>query len=365
MSAKESGPQKISFTGDLGHIARLPDGRLVSVYSERFADGHERIGEDNPALPAYLRYSEDHGRTWSEPRVGFSYAPGPGLSGSALPLVDPQGTLHVLSLRFFRIGGDWAGEAASHSTVLHHASRDGGESWSEVHAVDYGKSYTGALNSAIALSSGRLLLALSCPSDRFGGRSACVSTCSDDEGRTWQPGNQELIVPDGEELGHPGALEPILLELGSGRVWMIIRTQMGYFYQSFSADDGKTWSEPARTAFRAPNAPGGICRLDDGRIVLCWNDLSQYPEGAAGSKRQFLHAALAENENRSFGRSREIARIREGDLPDTNVAYPFLCPTADGQILVLYYRVGCAPEVTWWTPRIEVVKLDPDWIAAA
>ena len=42
---------------------------------------------------------------------------------------------------------------------------------------------------------------------------------------------------------HNGGAEPSLLELKDGRVWMTIRTQNGWLYESFS-DDGIRWTEP-------------------------------------------------------------------------------------------------------------------------
>ena len=364
MVAKLGAPEMIAYEGPLGHMATLKDGRIVSAYTSRLPDAGQRLDTDNPETPVYLRISHDNGLTWTEPYRAFTYPPGKGVTGSCFPLVAPDGTLHVLALRFYKIGGNFAAESKSHSTVLHNASADGGKTWTEIHNVDYGKRYTGALNSAIALNSGRLLLVLSSPSDRHGGRNVCVSTYSDDGGVTWHPSFQEIIVPDGELPGHPGALEPVVVELLDGRIWMIIRTQTGCFYQSCSTDDGVTWSDPTQTRFQAPNAPAGLCRLADKRIVLCWNDLSQYPVGIEGSQRQFLHIAISDDDGNTFGRSKEIARRRKEDRADTNVAYPFLCQAPDGHILVLYYRVGCAEGVTWWNPIIEVLRIHPDWIAA-
>ena len=364
MVTQSGAPEMIANDGQLGHMATLKDGRIVSAYTSRLPDAGQRLDADNPATPVYLRTSHDNGLTWSEPHSAFAYPSGKGGVGSCFPLVAPDGTLHVFALRFYRLAGNFAAESKSHSTVLHSASADGGKTWTEIHNVDYGKRYTGALNSAIALKSGRLLLVLSSPSDRYEGRNVCVSTYSDDGGVTWHPGSQEIIVPDGELPGHPGALEPVVVELLDGRIWMIIRTQTGCFYQSYSTDGGATWSEPTRTRFQAPNAPAGIHRLSDNRIVLCWNDLSQYSADIGGNQRQFLHLAISDDDSNTFSRSKKIARRREGDREDTNVAYPFLCQAPDGHILILYYRVGSAEGVTWWSPIIEVLRIHPDWIAA-
>lgn len=362
MSKHSRQPEPSIHLDDIGYMARMPDNRIISMYAELRPDGKERVEMENPPVPVYLRESKDSGGKWSKPRVAFSYEPGMGTVGNPFPIVTPDGVLHVLAVRFLKLGGDWAKESKSHSVVMHYSSTDEGETWAGPHPVPFGKTYTGSLNSAISLLSGRLLLALSCPSDRFGGRSSCVTTSSDDNGVTWQAAGQELAVPDGDQPGHPGALEPVLLELMDGRVWMIIRTQTGVFYESFSADKGATWNDPVKTRFQAPNAPGGICRLDNGDVLFCWNDLSRYPPDATGSKRQYLHIALSNDDGLSFGPSVEVARRREGEDENTNVAYPYLVPTADGQALLLYHRVGSVPTATWWAPIMEVLKIDPRWI---
>ena len=345
--------------GDIGYMVGLPDDRILSLYSELRPDGRERVELENPAVPVYIRESTNSGAGWGEPRLAFSYEPGKGVAGNPYPLVTPDGVLHVLAVRFQKLGGDRAEESKSHSVVIHYSSPDGGGTWRGPHPVPFGKTYTGALNSAIPLHSGRIVLALSCPSDRYQGRNVCVSTVSDDGGRTWRPGDQELIVPDGEQPGHPGALEPVLLELLDGRIWMIIRTQTGFFYETHSSDGGTSWAEPVRTGFQAPNAPGALCRLVAGDVLFCWNDLSRYPADATGSKRQYLHIALSKDDGRTFTPSREVARRREGEAENTNVAYPYLTPTADGEVLLLYHRVGSVPDATWWAPIIEVLKIDP------
>ena len=47
------------------------------------------------------------------------------------------------------------------------------------------------------------------------------------------------------------------------------------------------------------------------------------------------------------------------------MSYPFLCENSDGSVLILYYRVGADPDQSWWTPSIEVLRLDPDWVQYA
>jgi hypothetical protein len=350
--------ETISYKDRIGYFARLKNDRLVNLYAPPRPDARERIEQENPALPVLIRRSDSTGQELSQATEAFNLPAGMGVCSNPFPLVSPDGTLHVFVIRFYKLGGDWAEESRSHAVMLHYASKDDGKTWDGPHDVDFGKNYTGSLNSVIALQDGRLILPLSCPSDAFQGRSVCVTTVSDDNGDNWKPGGQEIIVPDGDQPGHPGALEPVILELSDGRIWMIIRTQTGYFYETFSEDRGMSWTSPVKTGIQAPNAPASLCRLGDGSILMSWNDLGSYPDDPGGSRRQYLHVARSTDEGRNFGPAIEVARRRSGDAWDTNVAYPYLTPIADGGALLLYHRVGSDPDATWWVPILEVVKLE-------
>ena len=349
-------------------IATLPEGRLVTLYvNHRRAEEMDQVG---PPQPVFIRDSEDHGLTWSEPRIAYHHPAGKGVVSGGNPLVDQEGKLHSFAVRYFR--EPTSGTIPGDSSLVHSVSSDGGKTWSEPKTIDYGHPFTGALNSYVALRSGRLLVPLSYSDDFTVDPGKCLTVFSDDGGSTWHKGSDDIAVPEGPRGGHPGALEPVVVELEDGRVWMIIRTQRGRFFQAFSADGGETWSETSPTSLEAPNAPGAILRLADGRLVFCWNDLSQFPKkardfrqlpGGGVSDRRYLHIAISSDDGKTWSRSRQIAQREEGESPRTNVAYPFLCETADHRILVTYHRVGSTKEATWWSPIVEVLRIDPDWIA--
>ena len=138
---------------------------------------------------------------------------------------------------------------------------------------------------------------------------------------------------------------------------MLIRTQTSRFYESFSLDGGKTWTKPGPTPFQAPNAPGGILRLSDGRLVFSWSDLSQYPGEVISPGRQYLHIAISSDDGKTWSRSKLIAQRREGQHPTGSVRYPFPCETADQHLLVKYSRVSQGRQ------NIELIRIDPNWIA--
>ena len=99
-------PERIDYTGKIGHIVQLRDGRLLPLYALG------RAGEDGslngPEQPAYIRFSDDQGRSWSKERIAFSFAAGRGTmptymqSAGPYLLLDRHGILHLFSIRYYR-----------------------------------------------------------------------------------------------------------------------------------------------------------------------------------------------------------------------------------------------------------------------
>ena len=65
-----------------------------------------------------------------------------------------------------------------------------------------------------------------------------------------------------------GASEPTVVELPGGRLWMLIRAQTGFLWQSFSTDRGQTWSKAAPSSIPSSNAPATMLRLRSGKIAV-------------------------------------------------------------------------------------------------
>ena len=45
------------------------------------------------------------------------------------------------------------------------------------------------------------------------------------------------------------------IELRDGRLWMLMRTQTGFLYESFSRDQGENWSEAGPSRFISSSSP--------------------------------------------------------------------------------------------------------------
>jgi hypothetical protein len=365
-SALASAPLKqIVFDDNLGVPVRLPDGKLIALHASPRPLAHMDI--DGPAQPVFLRVSTDNGAVWSSPRKVFEYESGKGsVTQQIYTLVDRAGLIHAFVARYYQLPTK-VNRASGRCVLLHNAWRDGGQTWSTPRRVNFGHSYTGAINSIIQLKSGRILGALSYSTDNFLESAGQIefrslSFFSDDGGEPWRMGTDNIRVPFGPQLVHPGAIEPVLVELRDGRVWMIIRTQTLRFWEIYSGDGGKTWTSPAASRFMAPDSPGAILRLSDGRLILVWNDISSYPNGVTGNYRQYLYAAVSVDDGKTWNRSRRVGPVEEPDKANSRADYPFLCETADHKVLLTYYRFGYRDGTSYEHPYTELIRIDPVWL---
>jgi hypothetical protein len=351
--------QRIPVEGDVNYIASLSDGRFVSILNDPAP--LENLGSARPERWTSVRSSADGGRTWKEPARGFAYPAGPGLAIPVVTCADKRDRLHSFGLRFYgtgRAGLPW------HSEAVHTTSDDGGASWCAVKAIDFGHRYTGSLNCVLVMDNGRILLPLSyLAPERRSGRFVSMTVYSDDGGETWGRSN-DCAVEGGGQFIESGAAEPVVVQLNSGLVWMVIRTTTGYFWESFS-NDGAVWTPPQPTRIVSSNAPAGVLRLTDGRIVLAWNNLFGEPmrEHGISYARQKLHIAISTDDAQTWSVPKVVAEVEPGDLPKAQTTYPYLCQAADGAIVLIYHRVHARPDRDWHYPIRELLRIDPDWLA--
>lgn len=93
---------------------------------------------------------------------------------------------------------------------------------------------------------------------------------SDDQGKTWTllPGRS----PNGwYAQGFDRMDEPRPISLGGKKALIMARTPEGHLWRIFSADDGKTWSEPRPTSLIHPDAPPMVFHLSDGKTLIAFH----------------------------------------------------------------------------------------------
>ena len=356
-------PRPIAFEGTLSMPSRLADGSLISLYAD--ARPFAGMATEGPSIAIYRRLSTDHGATWSAPEKVQTFPAGTGVVTSQVyTLADRHGAVHAFATRYYSLPKKDRTNGSSH--LFHMASSDGGKSWSQPERADFGHGYTGAINSILELKTGRILGALSYTSDNFieavGQREfRVVSFYSDESGHTWKVGQDDMQVPFGPQVVHPGAIEPVLIELAPNRVQMIVRTQTLRFFESFSSDGGATFTTPKASRFMAPDSPGAMLRLRNGHLMFAWNDIESYPMGVTGHFRQYLYAAVSKDNGKSWGRAKRVGPLEEPDRPGSRGDYPFLCQAADGSVLLYYTRFGLRPNSSYEKQHNELVRLDPAW----
>src|SRR5690606_36852241 len=167
---------------------------------------------------------------------------------------------------------------------------------------------------------------------------------SDDGGRTWVNTGAALTAPcDPDYNGvNVGATEPAIIELKDGRLWMLMRTQTGYLYESFSSDRGETWTPAVASRFPSHNGPAALARMPDGRIELfCDNSapVSKYDGRGVYGGRDALHAAVSIDDGCTWRGFREVYRDpHRNDIGeprgDRGTGYPSASALPDGRALL-------------------------------
>lgn len=334
-----------------GKLLTMPDGSL-EAFSPREVDGRTRL---------IRMRSQDLGRTWSQPEA-LRDLDGGGWGG-AHPLLDRRGEVQLFLMRRrgegVKIGVD------RFIDIWHTRSEGGQRRWLEPQRVFEG--YVGAVLSALQMSGGRMILPFGSwignrPSAPPTGSNVVTNIYSDDDGKTWSLSPAQIATPCYENYNgiNYGAIEPAVIELTDGRIWMLIRTQTGYLYESFSRD-GAVWSAARQSQFHAPTAPAYLQRLSGKRMVLLWNNTEMPPrvdgQGVYGG-RDAVHAALSLDDGRTWRGYREIYRdpYRNHTPPktgDRGTAYPTATLMPDGRVAVLSGQ---------GKDRRRLVALDPEWL---
>ena len=227
-------------------------------------------------------------------------------------------------------------------------STDGGRTWTDVQKLH--DDWTGAVRDLIQTRSGRLVLT-SMKLLHDPGRHAVLTYISDDDGRTWKPGN---LIDLGGAGHHGGVTEPTVVELRDGRVWMLIRTNWGEFWSGYSTDGGRFYRELRPSGITASSAPAIVKRLASGRLAMAWN--RPYPEGestyplrggdrewsevAVSNHRGELSLAFSDDDGATWTKPTVVAR-RKGE----SLAYPYVFEHRPGVVWLTTMQGGVRIEL--------------------
>ena len=342
----------------------LADGRLLGLSILTTGRHQEMLG----------RYSSDEGTTWGAPQRLFALPEHVGGFGYFDAFTDRDGEVHIFYLNDGNTGtvlpmsnDDPPVRPGRVLDIWQVMSSGKALQWGPARSIWTGRA--GDILSVIQLRSGRILLPISYMTDRswghrgegfraytYVGSFSASAIYSDDGGRTWRQSSDELVIP-APDLSAIGGAEPVVIELKDGRVWMLIRTQLGRFYESFSRDGGEHWTAPKPSNIVSSESPAALVRLPDQRILMIWNEAERYPYAYGG--RQVLHAALSADEGRTWTGHREIVRdpARRDPPPahgDWGTSYAFPALTRSGDVVFSTW-------VQTGIPR-SMYRLSPQWL---
>jgi len=287
-----------------GTFATLHSGRIIFDFSQ-FSGGQE---DHSPSAIAEI-YSDDQGRTWSEPRV-------------VIPTGHYQNIMSVSLLRL--ASGKLARFHAVKQTkwldchAVMSVSTDEGATWSTPKLISEAPGYFVLNNDrVIQTASGRLIVPLGyhrssgTADDRssWDSRAITLWLYSDDEGATWKESKNWWGIP---EASTSGLQEPGVVQTPDGSIYSWSRTDTGVQYQFVSHDNGLTFSAPERTALQSPNSPASIKRLPHSdTLMVVYNDHSgRVPAPADRNRRAPLVVACSTDGAKTWG----LPQVIEDDL---------------------------------------------------
>jgi len=159
-----------------------------------------------------------------------------------------------------------------------------------------------------------------------------------DLGRTW-----EVIGPinKGDEFD---AIQPSILIYPDNKMQVLCRTRQDVITESWSEDNGKTWSKMTSTSLPNPNSGIDAVTLKDGRQLLIYNHTTKM--GEEPNNRNMLNLAISEN-----GYNWKPIMTLETTPAKAGYSYPAIIQTSDGLVHITY---------TYLRQSIKHVVIDPD-----
>lgn len=257
--------------------------------------------------------SSDKGKTWTGPTVAFDSSQS---HHGFVPLV-PRGSKRIYAFGTQPIPGmvgDRSKGLQENCPIGFRYSDDDGHTWSDVTLIrpENDPEFTGMSCVRMCETDAGTWLIGSHDGIWGGSKKAPVRTRqyvlrSEDQGSTWQllpkrrPGGWYLEKYNRMDEG-------TLVNLGSGKVLLAIRTAEGHIWESRSEDDGRTWSDPKPTTLVHPDAPPMVFHLgDDQRLIAFIHN--RYDPGRPHfdkSARNELWCSVSKDEGRTWSEPRFV-----------------------------------------------------------
>lgn len=308
------------------------------IFAGWYAGGIREPHIDNYCL---LIYSDDKGRTWSEPVIIIPSSREHFIHTLDIQLwVDPDGKLHVFWVQNnCALASDpkpdvkpeqpWIIVDGYQFYDFEHSQWESVCDNPDAEVPEFSEArflYQGFLrNNPIILKSGiRLDLNYDQLNDRYG------YSVSDDGGKTFERryGSKKIATPFDEAMAY---------QLNDGRVRFMARAEVGYIAQSFLSDNCEAWSETTLTDIANPNTRFYVGRTPSGRVILVNNDNTE--------KRNNLTVYLSEDDGFTWKYKKVIDARMDVSYPDIDFY--------NGRIYLIYDRERTAAREILFTSFTE------------
>lgn len=318
--AQQGAVVRTSFVYEPGPVPSVHASTIVETRDGLLAAWFGGTREGHPDVVVWA--SRWTGTAWSAP---VEIANGIQPDGSRFPCYNPVlftvGDTLFLS---YKVGPEpqlWWG--------MMKTSLDGGRTWSAPRRLPDG-TYGPIKNKPVRLSSGRIVSGSSTESHEADSKWRVHFELSDDNGRTWR-----IVRPAAAPGTELDAIQPSILVHSDGRLQAVGRSRQGRVFETWSSDQGASWTPLALSSLPNPNAGTDAVTLRDGRQLIVYNHT---PSG-----RSPLNVAVSRD-----GRTWEMVLTLEGEPGE--YSYPAVIQSADGLVHVTY---------TWRRQRIRHVVIDP------
>jgi alpha-L-fucosidase len=214
---------------------------------------------------------------------------------------------------FYKVGpspNDWWG------MVMH--STDEGKTWSTPEKLADGI-FGPIRNKPIQLASGIILSPSSTEESHELWKSHIER--STDGGQTWT----KIAIPSPDSVK---VIQPTLLVYPDESIQALLRSNQNVVMQSWSYDEGKTWSEVQPTTIPHPNSGIDAITLQSGEMLLANNPLPGGDSWEAGRNKLDLYYSA---DGKSWQTIMHLEDKAEGEF-----SYPCIIQTTDGLIHISY-----------------------------
>jgi hypothetical protein len=277
----------------MGSFVRLKNGGLLLVYN-RFTRMADAVTD--PGVKIVKRLSKDNGQTWSQEETLF-FDPNISYGKPSVCRID-QDQLGLTYLNYYKK------EGIRHADLHFCVSRNEGKTWIYVGNIpklagdDFW--YVSSRNDVLRkVNNDRLIIPSLFMAGEKGDTSRILTAVyvSDDQGRTWQ---RTAIL----EAPKRGIWEAAITQIDGDHLFLIGRTDTGWYYGSNSKDNGNTWSKPRRL-MRGGDSPPHVDRIPGtNSIVICYHP--SFPIPTHGERRKTLASMKSDDGGYHFNDYRQI-----------------------------------------------------------